>query len=114
MTQKPGDPAHVQLTTAAGSREEADRIAGALLEHRLAACVQIVGPVHSRYWWQGGLEAAEEWLCLAKTTGARSPAAMEAIARAHSYETPEITVTPIVDGSPAYLAWIDAEVAGTQ
>ena len=103
---------HVQVATTAGTREEADRIAAALLEARLAACVQIVGPVSSRYWWQGSLESAEEWLCLAKTTAERAPAAVAAIAGAHSYETPEVTVTPIVDGSPAYLAWIDREVEG--
>ena len=102
----------VQVATAAGSREEADRIAGALLDARLAACVQIVGPVHSRYWWQGAQESAEEWLCLAKTTAERAPAAMDAIAGAHSYEVPELTVIPIVDGSPAYLAWIAGEVSG--
>ena len=108
-----GDPAdYVQITTAAGGRVEADRVAAALLDARLAACVQIVGPVLSRYWWQGALESAEEWLCLAKTTASRVPAAMDAIAGVHAYETPEITVTPIVDGSPAYLAWIDAEVTG--
>lgn len=102
----------VQVATAAGSREEADRIAGALLDARLVACVQVVGPVHSRYWWRGAQETAEEWLCLAKTTAERAPAAMDAIAGAHSYETPEVTVTPIVDGSPAYLAWISSEVGG--
>ena len=106
--------AYVQLTTTAGSRDEADRIAGALLDARLAACAQIVGPVHSRYWWQGSQESAEEWLCVAKTTAERAPAAMDAIAAAHSYETPEITVTPIAGGSPAYLAWISGEVASDE
>ena len=102
--------AYVQLTTTAGSPEEAGRIADALLVARLAACVQVVGPIQSHYWWQGALESAEEWLCLVKTTAARSAAAVAEIGRVHSYETPEITVTPIVDGAPAYLAWIAAEV----
>ena len=102
--------AYVQLTTSAGSPEEARLIADALLEARLAACVQVVGPVQSRYWWRGMLESAEEWLCLVKTTAARSADAVAEIGRVHSYETPEITVTPIVDGAPAYLAWIAAEV----
>lgn len=102
---------HVQVLTAAGSPDEADAIAAALLDARLAACVQVVGPVRSRYRWQGGLESAEEWLCVVKTTAAAAGAAMAEIARVHSYDTPEITVTPIVAGAPSYLAWIDAEVA---
>ena len=104
--------AHFQVLTAAGSREEAGRLADALLERRLAACVQVVGPVHSRYWWRGRLESAEEWLCLAKTTAAAVDAAVAEIGRRHSYDEPEVTVTPIVGGSAGYLAWIDAEVPG--
>ena len=104
--------AHVQVLTAAGSREEAAAIADALLERRVAACVQVVGPVHSRYWWKGRIESADEWLCLAKTTAAAVDEAMDEIGRRHSYEAPEITVTPIVAGSARYLAWIGAEVTG--
>lgn len=106
-----GTGGHVQVLTAAGSREEADAIAAALLDARLAACVQIVGPMQSRYRWQGRIESAEEWLCLVKTTAAASAGAVAAIARVHSYDTPEITVTAIVGGGASYLAWIDAEVA---
>lgn len=102
---------HVQVTTAAGSRREAENIVAALLALRLVACGQIVGPVQSRYLWRGRVESAEEWLCIAKTTTAGAEEAMAEITRLHSYETPEITVTPIIGGSPAYLAWIDAEVA---
>ena len=102
---------YYQVLTAAGSIEEADAIAGALLEARLAACVQVVGPVQSRYWWKGQLERSEEWLCLAKTTAGRVDAAMAEIGRRHSYETPEVTVTPIVAGSDRYLGWITEEVA---
>ncbi|MGQ0520186.1 MAG: divalent-cation tolerance protein CutA [Actinomycetota bacterium] len=108
----PAPSGHVQVTTAAASRDEATLIADALLEARLAACVQVVGPVRSRYWWKGRIEAAEEWLCVAKTTAARAGEAVAEIGRRHSYETPEITVTPVTGGSDRYLAWIDAEVAG--
>ncbi len=108
----PAASGHVQVTTAAGSPEEARLIADALLEARLAACVQVVGPVHSRYWWKGRIEGAEEWLCVAKTTAARVEEAVAEIGRRHSYETPEITVTPITGGGDGYLAWIDTEVAG--
>jgi periplasmic divalent cation tolerance protein len=103
---------HYQVLTAAGSEDEAAAIADALLDRRLAACVQVVGPIRSRYRWKGRVESAEEWLLLAKTTAAAVDEAMAEIGRRHSYETPEVTVTPIVAGSAGYLGWIDAEVAG--
>jgi periplasmic divalent cation tolerance protein len=103
-------PEHLQVLTAAGSEEEAERIAAALVERRLAACVQIVGPVASRYRWQGGVETAQEWLCLAKTAASRYPELEAAIRELHSYEEPEIVATPIVAGSAGYLAWLDASL----
>ncbi len=103
---------HVQVLTAAGSREEAAAIADALVEGRLAACVQVLGPIRSTYRWEGRIESAEEWLCLAKTTSGRAGEAVAEIGRLHSYDTPEITVMPITAGSRRYLAWIDDEVAG--
>ncbi|HET7488512.1 MAG TPA: divalent-cation tolerance protein CutA [Acidimicrobiales bacterium] len=102
---------HVQVQTAAASREEADAIADAVLVARVAACVQVVGPVHSRYWWQGALESAEEWLCVVKTTAERAGDAMAVIAGVHSYDNPEIIALPIVAGAGPYLAWLDTEVA---
>jgi len=112
MPETEGGAAHVQVLTAASSSEEADTIVAALLDGRLAACVQIVGPVRSRYRWEGRVESAEEWLCIVKTTATSAAAAIAEIDRVHSYDTPEITVTPIVGGNPAYLAWIDDEVGG--
>ncbi len=96
----------VQVTTSTGSRSEADAIALALVEARLAACVQVVGPVTSRYWWHGAVEVAEEWLCVAKTTAARYPEVEAAIRRLHSYDEPEIVAVPVVAGSPSYLDWV--------
>ncbi|MGH9177545.1 MAG: divalent-cation tolerance protein CutA [Acidimicrobiales bacterium] len=101
---------YVQILSAAGSRGEAAAIAAGLVEARLAACVQVVGPIRSTYWWEGRIDSAEEWLCLAKTTAALAERAVEEIGRLHSYDTPEITVTPIVGGSDRYLAWIDQSV----
>lgn len=102
---------YLQVTTVAGSREEADRIAHALVERRLAGCAQVVGPIHSVYRWGGQVEQAEEWLCLVKT-GAQQYAAVEAAIRElHSYECPEIIVTPIVAGSAAYLMWLAEQLA---
>ena len=102
-----------QVQTTAGSREEAERIAAALLESRLAACVQVVGPIESRYWWEGRLETATEWLCLAKTTDERLDEVVAAVAAAHSYDTPEVIALPVVAGNPGYLEWI-AEVVGAR
>jgi periplasmic divalent cation tolerance protein len=96
--------------TTAGSEEEAGRIAALLVERRLAGCVQVVGPIASRYRWQGEVEEAREWQCLAKTTRAAYEAVEAAIQEAHSYDEPEIIATPIVAGSAGYLAWIDENV----
>jgi periplasmic divalent cation tolerance protein len=99
----------LQVLTTAGSRAEADLIAEALVEARLAACVQIVGPITSRYWWDGAMETAEEWLCLAKTTADRYPDVEAAIKQRHSYDEPEIVALPVVGGSPSYLDWVTRE-----
>ncbi|MGN6557493.1 MAG: divalent-cation tolerance protein CutA [Solirubrobacterales bacterium] len=101
---------YVQVMTTAGSEEEAGRIASLLVERRLAACVQVMGPITSRYRWQGKVEEEREWQCLAKTTRAAYEAVEAAIREAHSYDEPEIVATPIVAGSPSYLAWIDENV----
>lgn len=101
----------IQVTTAVGNREKAERIATALVELRLAACVQIVGPVQSMYRWQGQVEQANEWLCHAKTTRDRYDAVELAIRELHSYECPEIIASPIVAGSAAYLRWLNDQVA---
>ncbi len=98
------------MQTTTSNREEAGRIADTLLRRRLAACVQVIGPVHSRYWWHGELEDAEEWLCLAKTTEHRTEELIEAIGEAHSYDTPEIIVTPLAGGTERYLRWLSDEV----
>jgi periplasmic divalent cation tolerance protein len=100
----------VQVVTTAGSEEEAGRIAGVLVERRLAACVQVVGPIVSRYRWEGAIEEAREWQCLAKTTRAAYAAVEGAIREVHSYDEPEVIATSIVAGSAGYLAWIGENV----
>lgn len=101
---------HVQVLTTAGSEEEAGRIAALLVERRLAACVQVVGPITSRYHWRGAIEEEREWQCLAKTTRAAYEQVEAAIREVHSYEEPEIIAIPILAGSAGYLAWIDENV----
>jgi periplasmic divalent cation tolerance protein len=100
----------VQVLTTAGSEEESRRIAEVLVERRLAACVQVAGPVVSRYRWQGEIEVGREWQCLVKTTRSAYAAVEAAIHEVHSYDEPEIIATPIVAGSPGYLAWIEENV----
>jgi periplasmic divalent cation tolerance protein len=101
---------YLQVQTTAGSEEEAGRIAAALVERRLAACVQTIGPIASHYRWQGGIEEAQEWLCLAKTEAGRYAEVEAAIRELHSYDEPEIIATPIVVGSRGYLAWLTHSV----
>ncbi len=100
----------LQVSTAAGSRDEAERIAQALVQRRLAACVQIVGPMRSVYRWQDQVESAEEWLCLIKTTTDAYQAVEAAIGELHSYECPEVIATPITDGSSDYLRWLGEQI----
>jgi periplasmic divalent cation tolerance protein len=99
----------VIIATAVDSRSRAEALAEALVAARVAACVQ-VSPVESWYRWKGEVERAEEFLLQAKTTAARAPAAQALIAELHTYELPEITVAPVMDGSPAYLAWVARSV----
>lgn len=99
----------VQVVTTTESEQEAEKLANGLVEARLAACVQVVGPIRSTYWWKGGVECAQEWLCLAKTPLERYEDVEAYIRQNHNYEVPEITALPVVRGSSAYLTWIDAE-----
>ena len=101
---------HLQVLTTAGSEVEAAAIAAGLVELRLAACVQVIGPIASTFRWQGQVEAAREWQCLAKTTAGRYPEVEAAIRKLHSYEEPEIVAIPILTGSPGYLAWVEESV----
>lgn len=97
---------YVQVLTTAGSEEEAQRLSSALVERRLAACVQVVGPVSSRFRWQGEIEEATEWQCVAKTETRLYPRVEAAIREVHSYEEPEILATPVVAGGAGYLKWV--------
>ena len=101
---------YIQVVTTTALRDEAERIASELVEARLAACVQIVGPIRSTYRWQGKIESSEEWQCWVKTRGELFARVEEAIRRVHPYEVPEILAVPVVAGSAAYLAWLDAQL----
>jgi periplasmic divalent cation tolerance protein len=89
-----------------GSEEEARKIARHLVEHQLAACVNLVPQIESIYRWQGKVESSKEWLLLIKTTAEKFPAVRDAIRELHSYELPECIAISIEDGSPDYLEWM--------
>jgi len=97
----------VVVLVTAGSREEAGRIGTALVTERLAACVNLIGPIHSIYRWQGSIEEAEEWQLVVKARAADLSALEARVKALHSYEVPEILARPVYGGSAAYLAWLD-------
>jgi periplasmic divalent cation tolerance protein len=87
----------------------AEALAAALVEERLAACVNILAPCRSVYRWQGAVETADEVPLLIKTTAARYAALEAGIRARHPYEVPEIIALPIAAGLPAYLQWLTDE-----
>ncbi len=101
---------YIQVVTTTAGREDAERIAQALIEKRLAACVQIVGPVQSIYRWQGKVERAEEWQCLIKSRAGLFGEVEQEIKSIHPYETPEIVALALAWGSKDYLEWLHGEL----
>jgi len=92
-------------------RAEAKRIAHALVEERLAACVNLIGGVHSVYRWKEAVETADEVLLLIKTQEEKVDAVRTRVHELHSYEVPEFLVLDVAEGSSAYLDWIASSVA---
>jgi periplasmic divalent cation tolerance protein len=108
---KSGDfmKSYIQISTTTETKEEAQKIAQYLVKQKLAACMQIIGPIESTYRWRGNVEIANEWLCLIKTREALFNKVQAAIKQLHSYETPEIIAISIVKGSKEYLNWLYEE-----
>jgi len=98
------------VLTTAGSKEEAQKIASALVEQQLAACVNMIGPITSTYRWRGNVESAEEFLLIVKTTAAAFSRVADSIRRLHSYDLPEVIQLSITDGTADYLEWIGESV----
>jgi periplasmic divalent cation tolerance protein len=96
----------LQVFCTIDSERAARDLAGALVDDRLAACVQVLGPIHSVFRWEGAVETASEWLLIMKTTTDRFPGLRDAVTARHPYEVPEIVALPIEAGLPAYLGWI--------
>jgi periplasmic divalent cation tolerance protein len=98
-----------QVTVAVPSEDVGAEVADALLEPRLAACVQVLGPMTSRYWWEGKREESVEWLLLAKTRDDLVDRVVEAVRAAHPYDVPEVLATPVEGGDADYLRWVADE-----
>jgi len=97
----------VEMRTTFSRREDALACAERLVQGRLAACVQVDGPVTSVYRWQGEVESATEFRCTCKTSPARAADCAAAIRALHEYETPELIVTE-TGAAAAYAAWVRA------
>jgi len=98
----------------AGSPAEGDRLARALVDERLAACVNRLGPVQSVYRWEGKIEQSEEQLLIIKTQRRLFAALEKRVRELHSYSVPEIVALPIIEGSQDYLRWLgDQTTDGT-
>jgi len=93
--------------------DEAGRIAGALLDAGLAACVTSLPGAQSWYRWQGAIESSQEWLLFIKTTRERYDTLERTLASLHPYEVPEILAFEASSGLPAYLAWVERETAAS-
>lgn len=102
-------PSVFQVESTTDSREEASKIANALVEKRLAACVQVVGPIRSTFWWEGRVQDAEEFLLLCKVPEERLEEATALIEELHNYDVPEVLAFEVASGSRPYLDWVAAE-----
>lgn len=99
----------LQVITTVDDRDKAHELARALVEARLAACAQVVGPIRSYYWWQGRLEEAEEWLLQLKTRPELYDELEAALRARHPYTVPEILAFPVARGHAGYLEWLQRE-----
>jgi periplasmic divalent cation tolerance protein len=104
--------ARIVALTTVGTPEDADRIARALVERGLAACVNVVPGLVSTYRWKGAVQREGELLLMIKTRAERFEALREALLALHAYEVPELIALPIEAGHAPYLAWLDENAAG--
>ena len=101
---------YIQIFTTTEKKDDAEVISREMVEKRLAACAQVVGPIMSTYWWKEEIERTEEWLCIMKSRRDLYHELENAVKSIHPYEVPEIVALPIVSGSQSYLKWLDQEV----
>lgn len=94
------------IFTTTPKREEALKLAKGLVENRLAACVNVLGPIKSYYFWQGSIVEDEEFKVFIKTSPAKKEGVVHFIKQNHSYQVPEITCTPVTYENPDYAHWL--------
>lgn len=99
----------VVVLVTASSAAEGEKISKGVLAARLAACVNLVPAVRSRYWWKGKIESAEEVLLIIKTRAALVERLAAEVKRLHTYIIPEVIALPVGAGNPGYLEWVDEE-----
>ncbi|MBD3308619.1 divalent cation tolerance protein CutA [candidate division KSB3 bacterium] len=100
---------YILVCITAGSPQEAEALAKAVVERNLAACGNVIPDVRSVFWWKDAIETDQEALLLLKSRAAIFPELCRVVKSLHSYDVPEIIALPILTGSDEYLAWIDAE-----
>jgi len=100
-------PESLVVFVTCASEEEGLKIAHALVQERLAACVNLMSPIRSIYRWEGKICDEKEWLLIIKTQTARFDDLEKRVKALHSYSVPEIIALPIVTGSPSYLNWLE-------
>jgi periplasmic divalent cation tolerance protein len=104
-------PDIIQIVTTIDDRGAAERLGRHLVDERLVACCQVVGPIRSIYRWKGNVEEADEWYCVMKTRPSLYPQVEEAIKRLHPYEVPEIVATSVSTALPDYARWVEAQTS---
>jgi len=103
-----GMESYIQVITTTEKRQDAEKIAGILVDGKLAGCVQIVGPMTSIYRWKGQVETAEEWQCIIKSRHELYGNIEKAIKSVHPYEVPEIIAVPLLKINRDYQEWLDS------
>jgi len=99
---------YIQVATTVANKSDAEKIGKILVEKRLGACVQIIGPVTSYFTWEGKLDSSQEYLCLIKSRDDLFAELEKFIKNNHPYEVPEIIAIPIAKGGKDYLNWMAA------